>query len=1690
MGTYLANLLTLNRIRTLITPADANAPTLWRFDDNGYMVPMPNIVTPPEMQAVYDEYNDLRRPMDLIERQVMNDFLKNYWLITPPLPLDNKCRPLSPIFSNTPDPLVKTVKYVPYVDPLILDLDGDGLEITRLNGIDSIKFDTNGDGVKTATAWAGPDDGFVVLDRNGNGTIDAGSELFGDETYLANGQKATDGFAALADLDTNHNGSFDYADAQFGAVRIWRDLNQDGISQANELKTLNDSGVSSIRLSSVASGASYPDAQLVREGQFYRTGTNTPVGQAGSFLLAQDNFYTEFSTVPLTPEAAALPDIGGSGKVRDLREAASQSPELVGKLHAVENASTHAGFKQAVADLMLAWGNDSGYQSASKGALANGYGLILSEPLDAQEAGWMNTAVKATADARNAFRATLSAADLTKFDAMRERMVGDLERIAAYEAFTGFTFLGWSKVENDAFHPNYTVSMGQPVEVYVPLSQVIASQRVAVLADEAGYIRVIVPPPVAGEPHITTLWNRLVDDATTNLMPSLRLSKYLDAVNLNINDLGVQFDFSAMDAMIAAVQTSSHYEGTALLLDLERVYSASLDPLGWTGNAQMRVLLQQASTDLDTRRAFTDSGYAMAATSATSGTAGKDGYIGDANANGFSAGDGDDLLDGGAGNDVLQGGLGHDRIFGGDGNDTLYGDDGDDTLDGGAGNDVLNGGLGNNVYLFGKGDGQDRISGYDSYDASTSKLSTVQFKSGVAPSEVIVKQVYDNWQGGNQALELSIAGTTDKFTINGFFYTDNTANPFNGVQQVRFADGTTWDMAAIKAKLFAGTDGNDSLRGTVLADAIAGGLGDDSLNGAAGDDSVDGGAGNDALFGEAGIDSLLGGAGNDTLDGGADNDTLDGGAGNDVLNGGLGNNVYLFGKGDGQDRISGYDSYDASTSKLSTVQFKSGVAPSEVIVKQVYDNWQGGNQALELSIAGTTDKFTINGFFYTDNTANPFNGVQQVRFADGTTWDMATIQGMLATNVLSGTAAAETLTGSALADQLNGLDGNDTLFGAAGNDWLDGGSGSDVMKGGAGNDVYVVDASGDSITELTNEGIDTVRSSVTWALGAELENLVLTGATAINGTGNTAANRLFGNSAANVLNGASGADVLVGGAGNDTYVVDDAGDSIVEFALEGTDAVQASLSWTLTSNVENLTLTGTTAINGTGNELNNSLTGNSAVNTLVGGAGNDSLNGAAGADTLIGGTGDDTYTVDNVGDLVTESANEGTDLVSANLTWTLAANLENLTLTGGTAINGTGNALDNVLAGNTATNVLTGGGGNDTYVVGTGDTTIENANEGIDTVQSNIAWTLAANVDNLTLTGTTAINATGNSLDNLLTGNSAANVLTGGAGNDTYVVGTGDTTIEAANEGIDAAQSSITWTLAANVENLLLTGASAINATGNSLDNLLTGNSANNTLTGSSGNDTLDGGLGNDTMIGGTGNDTYVTNVTTDVITENANEGIDAVQSAVTYTLSANLENLTLTGTSAINGTGNAIANTLIGNTGVNTLAGAEGNDIYDGGAGNDAFSDTSTTSSDTYRWGVGVGSDTLTDAGGTLDHVDLFAGITKAQLKFVKNVNNLELSVIGQADKLVINNWYTSSANQIEEFRLTDGSKVLASEVAGLLSAMAVFDAPASLATSGRMRALPAGRCMHFDAPLAATSGHMRALPVWKFNDLAASSL
>ena len=199
----------------------------------------------------------------------------------------------------------------------------------------------------------------------------------------------------------------------------------------------------------------------------------------------------------------------------------------------------------------------------------------------------------------------------------------------------------------------------------------------------------------------------------------------------------------------------------------------------------------------------------------------------------------------------------------------------------------------------------------------------------------------------------------------------------------------------------------------------------------------------------------------------------------------------------------------------------------------------------------------------------------------------------------------------------DGTPGPDNLFGTPGNDTLDGKGGADVMTGLAGDDTYIVDNTGDTVVEATGEGVDTVKSSVTYTLPANTENLILTGSAAINGNGNSLANTLTGNSANNQLNGKTGADVMKGMAGNDIYYVDDIGDKVTEGLNQGTDTIRSTISRALPANVENLTLVGTAAINGTGNTLANKVIGNGAANTLNGKEGNDTLTGGAGGDRFL-----------------------------------------------------------------------------------------------------------------------------------------------------------------------------------------------------------------------------------------------------------------------------------------------------------------------------------------------------------------------------------------------------------------------------------------------------------------------------------------
>jgi|GEM_PF-2415923 len=357
------------------------------------------------------------------------------------------------------------------------------------------------------------------------------------------------------------------------------------------------------------------------------------------------------------------------------------------------------------------------------------------------------------------------------------------------------------------------------------------------------------------------------------------------------------------------------------------------------------------------------------------------------------------------------------------------------------------------------------------------------------------------------------------------------------------------------------------------------------------------------------------------------------------------------------------------------------------------------------------------------------------------------------------------------------------------------------------------------------------------------------------------------------------------------------------------------------------------------------------------GNGNDRVTLKGGGGRLFVNTGaDDDYVVLHDSAPIVDGGN-GTDTLeihfSGGLNMPNVSNFENLVLGGKGNINGTGNAQNNVITGNDGKNTLDGGGGVNTLIGGKGDDTyiirdtldslVETADGGKkDLVLAHVSYTLADNIENLTLAGAGDINGTGNMQKNIITGNAGSNTLDGGGGIDTLIGGGGDDVYivrdikdkvtEKKDEGHDRIDTTVNkYSIAklAEIEDLAFIGGG---------DAHLTGNAKSNALIGSTGNDTLDGGKGIDRMTGGEGDDVYIIDDFLDSIVELENEGYDKAFSSVTYTLSAYIEELVLTGKAHINGTGNHQDNVLIGNNGNNSLAGFDGNDIIDGLGGNDAY--------------------------------------------------------------------------------------------------------------------------------------------------------
>jgi len=1225
------------------------------------------------------------------------------------------------------------------VDPLILDLDNDGLETIGINTSNPILFDHNGNGVRTATGWVKSDDAFLVLDRNGNGSIDNGRELFGDSTPLSAGGVAADGFAALAQEDTNGDGKVDSLDARFASLRLWRDLNQDGFSQAGELFTLSSQGIIALNLAKTANSQILANGNQIADlGGYVRsdgsTGTLGEVtAQLGDINLAHNPFYSQFTDpIPLSEQARSLPDMQGAGLVRSLREAASlptaAGSALATQLAAYAAETTRSGQLVRLDDLLKAWANTSSMATTATGAFAGVHLTVNFAGVTTGSPAWQAW----------------------------------LDKLSVLERFNGQTFL-----------PVPAAGTTLTIDVFNTRETLLDASYAALKASVYG-----------------------------GLLLQTRLKPYLDDITLTVDENGLKVDFSTMESRLDAAYQADSPNAFVDRLELIKYAGQSLEPMGWRGEQKLATWISnaEASGTWATIRAAMGAEFTTTPAAGDDiylGTNGNDAVNGSGGNDYLLGAGGNDALNGGEGNDRLFGGTGNDTLYGNGGNDLLDGGSGNDYLDGGSGNDSYlfrrgsgydtiynsdsSAGRVDTLQLEGLNIGDVRLDKWSDdfvvvikdsgewikvssfFYSDSYKLDAVQFADGT------------RWDRATLlAQEMNLVGGSGNDSLSGRNGGPNALYGNDGQDALNGGNGND--------RLFGGT-GNDTLYGNGGNDLLDGGSGNDYLDGGSGNDTasytdapsgvtvslatgaaqVTGGAGTDTL---ASIENLTGSSHNDNLTGNSAANLLDGGAGADTLIGGDGSDTYYVDNvGDlviETNAVLATGGDDTVCSSLAAYTLTANVETLRLVATGAADGT--GNSLNNTLYAGAGNNVLDGGA-----------GIDTVSYSLAA----AAVTVSLAISAAQATGGSgsdtlvniENLVGSAYADRLTGDGLANRLNGGAGNDTLNGGVGADTLIGGDGSDIYYVDNVGDSVVELADEGNDIIYSSISWTLGEHIERLYLTGSATTTATGNALANTLYGhaNSAANVLTGCLGNDIYYLGAG----------DSAVEDEGGGIDSVYTYADYTLAANVEHLYLNVATAATLTGNTLANSLRGNAGDDTLVGLTGNDTLNGGLGADTLIGGLGNDSYYVDNAGDSVVEELNEGNDIIYSSISWTLGEHVERLYLTGSDPTTATGNALANTLYGhaNTAANVLAGGLGNDVYYLGAGDSAVEDEGGGIDSVYTYADYTLAANVEHLYLNVATAATLTGNALANSLRGNAGDDTLIGLSGNDTLNGGLGNDTL-------------------------------------------------------------------------------------------------------------------------------------------------------------------------------------------------------------------------------------------------------------------------------------------------------------------------
>lgn len=1144
--------------------------------------------------------------------------------------------------------------------PLVLDVDGvSGVQLSALGGIGTVYWDIDNDGVSEATGWVAGGDGLLCIDKNADGKI-TNNELFGNTSTASNG------FIALGAYDTDGSGTITAADANFNDLRVWIDLNHDGDTQPNELKTLASLNITSINLA-------YSDVNLTNNGNAIKQQSTFIQGGVSKTIVDAWFSYSDTNTTSKTPftldpSVLTLPDIRGYGNILNLSVAASinntGTSNLLSQLTAV-SGKTFAqifdgttSYVDTVRTLMFKWAGVDAVVSTSRGLYIDARELAFIEKLTGQpflQRGlYSNPGVWAAEEVKDAFNTALNSisARLAAQGAAKSLFTGAFHYDLTTDTFIGVTGVNsatLSSLSTSAASASNKVLFWQDVirvidntvgVASLPAASQTALENAINGSSASLHLSDIVASldyhsatgvTLSGTSFAETLTGGVGNDTISGgygndvLNGGVGNDKiYGEGDNDTINgQTGADYLFGGFGNDIYNYsygdgEDTIQEQGTSATDLADKIVFGSGIALAnlsmaRVGNSDLVITISGTSAGKITIENFfnyTAGGGSVETIQFSGGSTYN--LVGQAwTTNGTS---GDDIIygviSGGLTNDTIYGNAGNDKIYGDTGVDSLYGGDGNDYIQGDAGNDVIYGDNGDDT-IYGGADDDTMYGGAgNDYIDGAAGNDTYWYVSGI-------DTVIDS--AGTDVLKLDAVwnAVTPQYLRIGsdlqiFFDANNSVTIKNHwgaggyVESLQYANGTIVNLTTVSYTA-QGTSGNDTLTGNASDNAMFGLAGNDSMYGGDGNDIMHGGDGNDTMQGENGNDFIYGDAGTDTLYGYAGNDYLEGGAGDDYMQGGADNDTYMY--------TSGIDHiYDQSG--VDILKIAAGYDLSDASFVRRID---ATTNAYDLRV-----EFSPTNLVWIDDYFNgTLNAVETLIFADLTSITLNTLS-----YTVYGSASGETIYGVTVGGSTNdimyGMGGDDTLNGDAGDDTMYGGAGNDTLYGGAGNDKYVFESGLDTFSDLT-ASTDTLKimapytvndisfsstgssdTKITMAAGIDeitVKNLRSTSQYWIETIEFSDGFKASLPTYATWTHGTAGNDTITGTASDDT-IIGHAGNDTIDGA-GGNDAIHG----------------------GDGNDI---LKGGAGTDLLHGGVGDDTLYGQDGLDTLFGGAGADTFVFEAV----------------------------------------------------------------------------------------------------------------------------------------------------------------------------------------------------------------------------------------------------------------------------------------------------------------------------------------------------------------------------------------------------------------------------------------------------------------------------